>query len=75
METPDYTEQRGELLQSIEHDEAEVRVAVQELAGAAQVKLDLGEHIKRFPVAWLIGGFLLGLWIGDRPISSRRREL
>ena len=75
MEAIDYTEQRGELLQSIVRDEEEVRVAVQELTDAARGELDIRHHIRRFALSWLLGGFLLGLWMGDRPIDSRRREL
>lgn len=73
MDNSEYADQRDELLDSIERDQAEVRVAVHELTDAAREQLDLGEHIKRFPMAWLLGGFLLGLWLG-RPGSSKRRE-
>jgi hypothetical protein len=61
-----FAEQRQELLQSIERDEGEVRNAVQELAGAARFKLDMGERIKAFPLTWVIGAVLVGMWLGTR---------
>jgi hypothetical protein len=61
-----YTEQRDHLLQSIEQDDEKVRVAMHELAGAARFKLDVGEHIKQFPLTWVIGACLVGAWLGSR---------
>jgi hypothetical protein len=66
MEQAPYAAQREDLLQSIERDEEEVRVAVQELAGAAGSKLDLGEHIKASPLTWVFGAFVVGVWLGSR---------
>ena len=62
----EYVDQRGELVQSLERDEQELRLAVRELTGAARLKLDLSERIKEFPLTWVIGSFLLGLWLGSR---------
>lgn len=69
MET--YTEQRDHLLQSIERDEEQVRVAMHELAGAARFKLDLGERIKQFPLTWVISACLVGAWLGSRGARGR----
>lgn len=69
MDKTDFAEQREDLLQSIERDQEEVRVAVQELTGAARSKLNVSEHIKEFPLAWAIGAFLVGLWLGSRGAS------
>ena len=66
MDDAAFIEQRDDLLQSIEQDEQEVRVAVHELTGAARVKLDVSEHIKESPLMWLLGGFLVGLLLGSR---------
>ena len=66
MEKTDFAEQREDLLQSIERDQEDVRVAVQELTGAAQSKLDVSEHIKRFPLTWALGALLVGVWLGSR---------
>ncbi len=77
MDGTDFAEQRQDLLQSIEREEEEVRVAVAELTDAARSKLDLGEHIKRYPLTWALGAFLVGLWLGRRggggdPADTRR---
>jgi len=65
----DVSETREDLLQSIERDEEEVRVAVHELTDAARSSLDVREHIKKFPLAWAMGGFLVGAWLGRRGVS------
>jgi hypothetical protein len=71
-----FAAQREDLLQSIERDQEEVRVAVQELAGAARSQLDVGERIKAFPLTWVIGAVLVGLWLGSRgaPIAAARER-
>ena len=66
MDKTDFAEQREGLLQGIEHDEEEVRVAVHELTGAAGSVLDVSAHIKTFPLTWVIGAFLVGVWLGSR---------
>lgn len=66
MEKADFAEQRESLLQSIERDQEEVRVAVQELTGAARAKLKVSEHVKKFPLTWALGAFLVGAWLGRR---------
>lgn len=66
MDHTAFAEQREELLQSIERDQEAVRGAVQELAGAAQFKLGVGERIKAFPLTWVIGAVLVGVWLGSR---------
>jgi hypothetical protein len=66
VDTTDFTEQREELLHGIEQDEAEVRVAVHELSDAARSTLNVTEHIKKFPLTWVVGAFLIGAWLGRR---------
>jgi len=66
VQKTDFAEQRDDLLQSIERDQEEVRVAVQELTGAARSKFNVSEHIKEFPLTWAIGAFLVGAWLGSR---------
>jgi hypothetical protein len=66
VENAPFATQREELLQSIERDEEEVRVAVQELAEVAGAKLDVGERIKEHPLMWVAGAFLVGVWLGNR---------
>jgi len=65
VEKTDFGERREDLLQSIERDQEEVRVAMHELTGAAGSTLDVSEHIKRFPLTWAIGAFLVGAWLGS----------
>jgi len=62
----DFAEQREDLLQSIERDEEEVRLAVHELTGAAQSTLNVSEYIKTSPLMWAMGAFLVGFWLGSR---------
>jgi hypothetical protein len=66
MDKSDFAEQREDLLRGIERDQEGVRVAVHELTGAAGARLDVSEHIKKFPLTWAIGAFLVGVWLGSR---------
>lgn len=71
VDKTDFVEQRQDLLQGIERDEEGLRVAVHELTGAAGSKLDVAEHIKKFPLTWTIGAFLVGVWLGSRGVLAR----
>lgn len=62
----DFAEERESLLQSIQQDQQEVRLAVQELSGAARSSLDVRERIKEFPLTWAVGALLFGMWLGSR---------
>jgi hypothetical protein len=64
-----FDEQREVLRQTLEHDAEELREAFHGLTDTARVRFDLAERIKESPLVWLLGGFLFGLWLGDR---SRR---
>jgi len=66
MEDIPFATQREDLLQSIERDQEEVRVAVQQLADVAEAKLDVGERIKAFPLTCVVGAFLVGVWLGSQ---------
>jgi len=77
VDTNNFADQRDELLESIERDQEEVRIAVQELTGAARSAFDLSEYIRSAPLAWTLGAFLVGAWLGSRgtsvhAISTRR---
>ena len=61
-----FAEQRGELLESLEHEREELREAVHELTGAARSTITVSEYIRAAPLSWLLGGFMLGLWLGAR---------
>jgi hypothetical protein len=67
----DFAEQREDLLQGIERDQKDLRVAVRELTGAAGSKLDVSEYIKKFPLTWAVGAFLVGVWLGSRSAPVR----
>lgn len=74
MNSNDFAEQRGELVQSIEREQEELREAVHELSDVARSKLTVSEHIKAAPHTWLVGGFLLGLWLGGSRSANRTGE-
>ena len=69
---------RERLLQAIEHDSEDVRVALHDLTDAAGNKLDPGERIRTSPLAWTLGAFLVGTWPGSREttagIAPQRRQ-
>ena len=77
MDDTSFIEQRAVLLQSIEEDRQEVRVALRELTGAAEQKFDVAERIRTAPLSWTIGGFLVGIWLGSRTpgtsVAGQRR--
>lgn len=66
MET--FAEQREHLLQSIDDYQKEVGIAVHEFTDAAESKLDVRAHIRQFPLTWVIGAALVGIWLGSHGI-------
>ena len=66
MDHTGFAEQREDLLESIEQEQEKVRIAVDQLTGAAGSKLDIGNPIKAFPLTCAIGAFLVGAWPGHR---------
>lgn len=64
METSDLP--RGVLVESIERDEKELEEALDDLQEAAQHTFSLSDKIAHRPWPWLVGGVLLGLWLGVR---------
>lgn len=63
---PDALDEREVLRQSIEEDKAELLDAVGELKAAVQSQFQLRDRIAEHPVPWLVGGFLVGLWLSSR---------
>lgn len=59
-------EKKEALRESVERNELELRLAVDELAAAAQSTLDLGGRIAQSPWPWILGGFAFGLWLSRR---------
>jgi hypothetical protein len=64
------TDERELLRQSIERNEAELRDAVGELTSAVKKELTLRTQIIEHPLPWLVGGFVLGFWLGRGGESS-----
>ena len=71
VDKTDFAEQREDLRQGIERAQEQVRVAVHELTGAAGSTLDVSEYIKKFPLTWALGAFLVGVWLGSRGAAAR----
>jgi hypothetical protein len=61
-------DEREALRQSIEENKAELVDAVDELKAAVTSQFQLRSRIAEHPIPWMVGGFLVGLWL-----SSRRR--
>ena len=62
----DDLDEREVLRQAIEEDKAELLDAVDELKAAVTNQFQLRDRIAEHPVPWLVGGFLLGLWLSRR---------
>ena len=65
-----FVEKRDVLLESIKHDEEEVRGAIEELTAAARLQLSLRKYIEEFPLTCLVGSFMIGLWLGSRAAGA-----
>jgi len=74
-ESSDATERKEDLLHSIEEDEETLREAVHELAEATEQTLDVAQHIRNNPLAWVGGAFCVGLWLGMSGKSDARQGL
>jgi hypothetical protein len=57
---------------SIGRREEQLQTALSELVRAAEARASLGHYIARYPWHFLIGGLVLGAWLGRR--RSRRRS-
>jgi hypothetical protein len=73
IETEDFAEsiapaldEKEALRQSIERNEADLREAVEELTAVVKSEVTLGGQILERPVAWLVGGFAVGVFIAWR---------
>lgn len=61
------TSERNYLLRAVDRDRQELREAMQGLKRVAQDKVEalrVGHHVAARPVPWMVGGFLLGFWLG-----------
>jgi hypothetical protein len=66
VEATNGLDEKEALRQSIERNEAELRDAFEELTAAVKSEVTLGGQIMERPIAWLVGGFAIGLLIGRR---------
>lgn len=74
MSEADFEEQREDLRQTIERDQAVVRLALRDLSDAAGEKLDVKSHIQAHPLGWMIGAFVVGFWLGRRTRTIETTE-
>ena len=74
VDNTDFVEQREDLLESIERDQQEVRGAIQELTAAARLQLNISQRVKDFPLTWLVGSFLIGLWLGTGSAGAQEKR-
>lgn len=78
MDRGSFAERRAVLVESIEKDRKEVRVALRELTGAAEQTFDVRERIRASPMPWALGALLVGIWLGARPsvvqVTTQRRS-
>lgn len=63
---PPVADEKEALRQSIERSEAELRDAVGELTAAVKNEVTLSAQIMQRPMAWLAGGFVVGLVLAWR---------
>lgn len=63
-------ERREGLLDAIERDEEEVRLAMRDLGDAARSTFALRRSVRRSPLAWAAAAFLVGASIGAGRRSS-----
>jgi hypothetical protein len=57
---------REELVASAERSERELQVAIEDLKQAVKQPFGIGERIAEHPLPWMVGGVLVGLWLGIR---------
>jgi len=60
------SQERAEILPEIERSEEELRQAVGELQTAVQRGVDPRVWIAERPLAWAVGAFFVGVWLGLR---------
>jgi hypothetical protein len=59
-------EERQLIRHSMEEHRQELRLAVQDLKEAARSWTDVRDPIRERPAPWILGGLLLGFWLGFR---------
>ena len=59
-------EHREALEQNLEQHKQELRLAVQDFSTAARSWSHPSEAVRQHPGRWLVGAFVVGLWLGSR---------
>jgi hypothetical protein len=62
----DLDQQREQLREQVEHEEAQLRQAVADLKVAVGKPFRIIERLQDNPIPWLLSGALIGLWLGSR---------
>ena len=66
MTTTTATMQQQELRAAIGRREAQLDAALQNLVAAADARASLGHYVRRYPWQFLLGGVLVGAWLGQQ---------
>lgn len=70
----DRRERSGQVRALVERDRRELRAAVRELKDAVRTQVPAGPGVGDRPYTWLLGTFLIGLWLGARRAGGREVE-
>jgi hypothetical protein len=62
----DTTNEEAELRLAIGRREDQLETALKDLVRAADERASLGHYVGRYPWHFLVGGLLLGAWLGRR---------
>jgi hypothetical protein len=60
------SENHAAAIREVEESQRELRQALGDLEGIVRSKFDPARWIKERPLPWLLGGLVLGLWLGTR---------
>jgi len=56
---------RERVIPAVEDSQRELRHALDDLQAAVQSRFDIRARIAAEPFPWIVGGFVVGLWIGS----------
>jgi uncharacterized protein with PhoU and TrkA domain len=65
MSRPD-SEEHAATIREVEDSQQELSHALGDLEGIVRRSVDPARWITERPLPWLLGGFVLGLWLGTR---------
>jgi hypothetical protein len=58
---------------AISRHEAQLEHALEDLVAAAEARASVGHYVARYPWQFLLGGVLVGAWLGRRGSATQRR--